>query len=137
MTHTTPSWTVARLFEQLANLSPLRIITVSGPSVFEAICSVGPFGVAGGYLNAMTTEYHWHLELQRCRYLRTRDEVHSRSGRRVLFFELAEELNGQPFVSIYLHRGKGEDFGPQRLMCFETLHQQLAEGITLAPELSS
>src|SRR5690606_650314 len=112
MTHSTLGWTVARLFNQLATLSPLRAITVCGPSVFEAICDVGPFGVAGGYLNAMTPEYHWHLELARCRFLRSCDEVHARSGRRVLFFELAEGPEQRPFVSIYLHRAKGEDFDP-------------------------
>ena len=53
-----PGWSHRRLFELLRSLSPLRVISISGPSVFEAICDFGPFGIAGGHLNAITDAYH-------------------------------------------------------------------------------
>lgn len=124
-------WTVRRFFEQLAELGPLRVITTSGPSVFETICEVGSFGVAEGYLNAITPIYHWHLELARCRFLRSGDRIHARSGRQVLFFELAEGPQHEPFVAIYLHRPKGEEFAADRAAHFAALHAQLAVGVEL------
>lgn len=121
-------WTARRLFEALRELSPLRVISPAGPSLFEAICAVGPFGIADGHLNAMTPEYHWHLRLDRFRHLTSKDEVHARSGRRVLFFELREEQGGEPFLWIYLHRGKGEEIGARREERFAELHRELAAG---------
>jgi len=47
-------WPARRVFEELRELGALRVISVSGPSIFEAICSLGAFGVADGWLNAMT-----------------------------------------------------------------------------------
>lgn len=120
-----------RFFKLLAALGPLRIISQSGPSTFEAICEVGPFGISDGYLNAITPSYHWHLKLDGFRHLRSRDEVHGRSGRRVLFFELRSEEEGEPFLLIYLHRGKGEDFAPERERLFLEAHQELRGGARL------
>ncbi len=121
-------WTLPAFFEALAGLGSLRVISRCGPSTFEAICEVGPFGVAHGHLNAITERYHWHLELARCRWLRSADEVHARSGRQVLFFQLAESAESAPFLAIYLYRGKGEEFEPQRLERFASLHRELAAG---------
>lgn len=127
-------WTVRRVFEALVDLSPLRVISSTGPSVFEAIIHFEGFGIAMGYVNAMTPEYHWHVELARCRFVRSRDAVHERSGRRVLFLELAEGKGAAPFVLLYLHRGKGEDFAPERLETFAQLHAELEAGRELLPE---
>lgn len=129
--HLASVWTLPRVFDQLRELSPLRVITVVGPSVFETICEVSSFGVAQGYLNAMTPQYHWHIELDRCRWLVLRDEVHARSNRRVLLLELAEGPESKPFVSIYLHREKGQDFDPTRLACFEAMAREVGPGVAL------
>ncbi len=123
-----------RLFEELRALGPLRVISVCGPSVFEAICELGPFGVAGGWLNAITPAYHWHLDLERCAHLRSRDEVHTRSGRRVLFLELFEGERAAPFLTIYLHREKGEEFEADRLARFARIHATAAAGNALDGE---
>jgi hypothetical protein len=124
-------WTARRLFEALRDLGPLRVISPAGPSLFEAICAVGPFGIADGYLNAMTPDYHWHLRLDGFRHLTSKDEVHARSGRRVLFFELREAAGGEPFLWIYLHRGKDEEIGARREEIFAALHRELADGRTV------
>jgi putative heme iron utilization protein len=115
------------LFHELRALGPLRVISVAGPSTFEAILQLGPFGVAEGWLNSMTPDYHWHLDLDRCSGFRTRDAVHERSGRRVLYFELLE--GEAPFLAIYLHREKGTEFTPERLARFLTLHSAAEAGV--------
>lgn len=120
-------WNALRL------LGPLRIISICGPSVFEAITTVGPFGVAEGYLNVISESYHWHVDLKRCRHLRSQDAVHGRSGRRVLFFELREQAEGAPFLMIYLHRGKGEEFDEVREQAFAALHGIARNGLELLP----
>jgi hypothetical protein len=119
-------------FDALSALAPLRIISVCGPSVFEAICDFAGFGVADGWLNAITPEYHWHLDLGSFHHLRSRDEVHQRSGRRVLFFELRETAASEPFLLVYLHRGKGEELSNRRESGFRALHERFAEGRSLA-----
>ena len=124
-------WTLPRLFTELARLGELRVVSLAGPSVFEAICAVGPFGVAEGHLNAITERYHWHLDLARCRRLRSADETHARSGRRVLFFELAESAASPPFLSVYLYRPPREEFDPARERRFADLHAELASGVDL------
>lgn len=121
-----------RFFRELAPLSPLRIISRCGPSTFEALCDFGPHGFAAGHLNAITPAYHWHLRLAGFRYLRARDEVHARSGRRVLFFELAEAEGADPFLLVYLHREKGAEFEPEREAAFLALHAVLKDGAVLA-----
>ncbi len=125
------AWTHQRFFACLGGLSPLRIISISGGSVFEALCDFGPFGIARGHMNAMTDAYHWHVDLGRFRHLRSRDTVHARSGRRVLFFELAEGADEKPFLSIYLYRDKDADFGVAREKQFLELHAALEPGVAM------
>jgi len=116
-------------FDALRDLSPLRVISVVGPNVFESICRVDRYALADGYLNAITDAYHWHLELGRFRHLRARDEVHERSGRRVLFFELRESASDErPFLMIYVHRAKGVEFEPEREARFAALWERAAHG---------
>lgn len=110
------------------------MISISGPSVFEALCTFGPYGFAGGHMNAMTPAYHWHLKLSGLARVRTRDEVHARSGRRVLFFELYEPRASAPFLRIYLYRDKGAEFEPEREARFARAHAELAQGVEFVPE---
>lgn len=125
------AWTARRFFTSLSTLGRLRIISQSGPSTFEAICTVGPFGVASGYLNAITPAYHWHLRLDGFGHLVSRDEVHERSGRRVLFFELRGAEAADPFLRIYLYRDAGEEFAPERERSFDELHRELGAGVVI------
>lgn len=125
-------WTARELFDILAELGPLRVISQSGPSTFEAICEVEHFGIAHGFLNAITPQYHWHLDLSQLRHLRTRDEIHERSGRQVLFFELATEAGEVPFLFIYLHREKNMPFEEDRFRLFQRVHAELQDGTTMA-----
>ncbi len=136
-TTATSVWTLPRLFEELRHLGRLRVITITPGSVFEAICQVGPFGVAQGHLNVIRPDYHWHLDLDRVRFLATRDEVHARSGRRVLCFTLAESTESPPSVSIYLHRERDEELGAERELRFADLHAELATGVALVAEVPS
>ncbi len=119
-------------FDALRELGPLRVISVSGPSVFEAICRLDAYGIADGHLNAITDAYHWHVALERFRHLRSHDEVHARSGRRVLFFTLHEDAAAEPFLRIYLHRSRGEEFAPGREAAFGALHARLESGVAVA-----
>jgi len=128
-----PPWTHRRFFDLLTGLGRLRVISVSGPSVFEALCELGAYGIAGGHMNAITDAYHWHLGLARFRHLRSRDDVHARSGRRVLFFELREAAGEAPFLRIYVHREQGAGFEPEREKRFLEAHAELAGGAPLAP----
>lgn len=125
---TTTVGTARQLFEELTELGPLRVISVNGPSVFEAICELSSFGVADGWLNAITSEYHWHVRLEGVRHLRTRDEIYARSGRRVLYFELREGAGEEPFLLVYLHRDKGEEFDQWREQRFAAVHERYADG---------
>ena len=130
------AWTHRRFFDALGPLSPLRIITISGGSVFEALCDFGPYGIARGHMNAMTDAYHWHVDLARFRHLASRDAIHARSGRRVLYFELSEAAGEAPFLSIYLFRDKDADFDPSREKHFLDLHASLAGGVALLEDAS-
>jgi putative heme iron utilization protein len=121
-------WTARRLFSELRELGPLRVISQSGPSVFETLCRVDGFGVADGWLNAITPDYHWHLRLDGFGHLATFDRVHGRSGRRVLGFALAAAAGAAPFLEIYLHRGRDEEFGTEREARFAALHRELGAG---------
>lgn len=125
-------WTAPRFFELLQALGRVRVISICGPSVFEAICRVAPFEVRDGFLNLITDAYHWHLALDRIGHLRSRDTEHARSGRRVLFFELAERADAPPFLRIYVFRAAGEAFDPEVLTRFEDVHRELADGVALA-----
>lgn len=128
------AWTARRFFALLGSLGRLRVISQSGPSTFEALCTVGPFEIAHGFVNAITPDYHWHLALKRFRHLRSHDEVHARSGRRVLFFTLAEGPGEPPFLRIYLHREKGAEFDAAREAPFREAHGALRAGVAVQPE---
>jgi hypothetical protein len=127
-------WTHRRFFELLAALGPLRVISISGPSVFEALCRFGRHGFAEGHMNAITPEYHWHVDLARFRFARSRDDVHARSGRRVLFLELAEAPDARPFLSVYMHRAKDAEFEHVCEKAFLDAHAELAAGCEIAGE---
>ncbi len=129
---THPIDSARQLFGWLQSLGRLRIISQSGPSTFEALCEVGPHGFAGGYMNAITDAYHWHLKLDGLGHVRTQDKIHGRSGRRVLFLELRERAEAPPFLMIYLHREKGADFDPELEKRFLEGHAHLAQGRQLA-----
>ena len=123
-----PSVDVADVFDLIRQLGPIRVIQITGPSIFETICELDNFSIADGWFNAITPQYHWHLELERCRHLTTRDTIHERSGRRVLFFELREDPEQDPFLLIYLHRGKGEEFEADRDSLFADWHSRCSDG---------
>lgn len=118
-------------FALVRALGRLRVIHQSGPSTFEALCELGPHGFADGWMNAICPDYHWHLKLDGFGHVRSRDQAHARSGRRVLFFELRESAASKPFAFIYLHREKGEQLEPEREQAFLRAHEQLAEGAAL------
>lgn len=128
------AWTHRRFFELLAALGPLRVISISGASVFESLCRFERHGFADGHMNAIAPEYHWHVDLDRFRFARSRDEVHARSGRRVLFLELCESPDARPFLTIYLHRAKDAEFDPAFEKAFLAAHAELGTGRELASE---
>lgn len=127
-------WTPRRFFELLEALGRLRVISACGPSTFEALCALHSWTIERGFLNAITPEYHWHLAVSRLRHLRSADEVHARSGRRVLFFELRESDSADPFLRIYVHREKGAEFEPERERAFAAAHAELSGGVALSSE---
>lgn len=124
-------WSAARLFAQLAELGRLRVISQCGPSTFEALCTVESFELTRGFVNAITPAYHWHLAVKRFRHLRSHDETHARSGRRVLFFSLHEQPDADPFLRIYLHREPGAEFDAEREARFAEMHGEFAGGVDL------
>jgi hypothetical protein len=128
------AWTHRRFFTELGPLSPLRVVSQCGASTFEAICRFGAFDFAHGHMNAITPAYHWHIALARFRHVTSADRTHARSGRRVLFLELREQADAPPFLSIYLYRDRGAEFGAERERRFAALHAELAQGVTLARE---
>ena len=128
MPDTHAPWTAPDVFGLLRRLSPLRVISECGPSVFEAIVDFDRHGFAHGHMNAMTPTYHWHLALDGLGWIRTRDEIHERSGRRVLYLEFARSSKTPRFLSVYVHRDKGEDFDDARLGVFEAAHDDLRDG---------
>ena len=122
-------WTAQRFLDLLGNLGRLRVISVCGPSVFEALCSAGPYQDSGGSLNMFTDEFHWHLDTKRFSWLRSHDETHLRSKRRVLYFSLYERNNGiQPFLKIYVDRPAGAEFESNVETAFMTAHAELTSG---------
>lgn len=126
-------WTATRFFDLLPKLGRLRVISVCGPSVFEAICEAGPYAVQGGSIDMITPDFHWHFAHRRLGHLRSHDTTHRRSGRRVLFFELRERADQDPFLRIYVYRPKDADFEPSALDAFLSAHAELAEGVGVAP----
>jgi hypothetical protein len=129
------AWSHQRFFALLEGMGRLRVISQCGPSTFEALCTFGPFTLERGFMNAITPEYHWHLALARLRHVRSADEVHARSGRRVLFFELREREGDEPFLKIYLHRPPGAEFEDDRVRRFAEAHASLADGRALVSEV--
>jgi hypothetical protein len=116
----------------MASLSPHRVISQCGPSTFEAIAEFGPHGFASGHMNAITSAYHWHLRTSGFGAVRSVDTTHARSGRRVLFFELREHpTDERPFLLVYLHRERGEEFAPEREQRFLAAHVELKDGVAL------
>lgn len=126
-------WTAPRFFDLLNDLGRLRVISVCGPSVFEAICQAGPYEIVGDFLNMITDAYHWHFALKRLGHLRSFDTTHARSGRRVLYFELREQPEDDPFLRIYAYRPPRADFEPAVLERFAEAHRELAEGVAVEP----
>ena len=130
-------WTARRVFDLLAEVGPLRVISVCGPSVFEAICDFGEYEIRGGMLNAITAAYHWHFQLSRFGHVHSHDTIHKRSGRRVLFLELREEAGKDPFLLIYLYRPADTEFAPQQEKLFAVAHAELGDGKNLEKETSA
>ena len=108
------------------------MISICGPSVFESLCTAGPYEIADGSLNMVTDAFHWHVALSRFRHLQSHDSVHGRSGRNVLFFELRERADAAPFLRIYVYRAPGAEFDPEVARAFANAHAELAKGIELA-----
>ena len=52
----------------------------------------------------------------------------------MLFFELRERADAPPFLRIYVHREKGEEFDPQREGLFAAAHGELEKGAELAAQ---
>ena len=125
-------WSADRFFDLLQTFPRMRVILRTGPSVFEALCAPGAYSVQGRFLNVMTSEYHWHLDTSRWGFLKSCDEIHARSGRRVLFFSLYEEEEEGPFLQIYLYREPGEEFHPEVEATFLHAHDELQKGILLS-----
>jgi len=125
------TWPHRRFFELLGHLGRLRVISQAGASTFEAICGFGAFGIAQGHMNAITPEYHWHLALERFRHLRSFDAIYPRSGRRVLYFELRERPETEPFLHVFLHREPGAEFEAEREAVFLAAHRELEAGVEL------
>lgn len=124
-------WSHRRFFELLTQVAPLRVISSCGPSTFEAIIGFSDHTFAGRLMNAITPAYHWHLDLSGFGHLRARDEQHTRSGRRVIYFELRSEPADAPFLWIYLHRERGAEFEPEREKRFAEVFPALAGGVRL------
>ena len=126
-------WSADRFFDLLQTFSRMRVILKTGPSVFEALCAPGAYSIQGHFLNVITPEYHWHLDVSRFGFLQSFDEIHARSGRRVLFFSLSEKKgDDRPFLQIYLYRGPGEEFDPQIESGFMRAHEELQSGVWLS-----
>lgn len=128
-----PGWTVTRFFDLLPKLGRLRVISVCGPSVFEAICEAGAYSVEGGSLDMVTPAFHWHVAHERLRFVRSHDTEHERSGRRVLFFALRESEDAPPFLRIYVYRPPNEPFDPAVLDAFLAAHAEIGEGAAITP----
>jgi hypothetical protein len=124
-------WTHREFFALLGSLGRLRIICRCGPSTFEAICRLGPHGFARGHMNAITDAYHWHLRTAGFGHVRSHEAVHERSGRRVLYFELRESADREPFLLVYLYRPPREEFDARAEEHFLAAHAELGGGAAL------
>ena len=130
------NWSATRFFDLLPKLGRLRVISVCGPSVFEAICEAGSYTVERGSINMVTAEFHWHFAPARLSFLQSHDTVHARSGRRVLFFTLHEREDEAPFLRIYVYRRPNEEFDAAAADVFRTAHEDLASGVVVRAEES-
>ena len=119
-------------FDLLQTFPRIRVILMTGPSVFEALCAPGAYSIQGHFLNVITPEYHWHLDISKFGFLQSFDQIHARSGRRVLFFSLHEKETDRAFLQIYLYRGPGEEFDRKAESSFMRFHRELAEGVWLS-----
>ena len=126
-----PRWNAPRFLDLLQHLGRLRVISISGPSVFEALCHAGPYEERGGSLNMITEEFHWHLDRKRFRWLQSHDDTHARSKRRVLYFELSEQPELPPFLRIYVYRPAHSEFDPTVEAAFLAAHGELEKGRSL------
>ena len=122
------AWTARRFFNLLQHLGPLRVVSVSGPSVFEALCEIGPQAFSESSLNIITPQYHWNLSLDRFRHLRSVTRVHPKTGKITAFFELRDEANETPFLRIYLSPDPKIVGSCQRQPLFDEAHQSLQCG---------
>jgi len=132
--------TAERFFQRLSGLGPFRIIHQSGPSTFEAIAPIARAQVAGPFLNIICDEYHWHLKLVDLRWVESFDQIHARSGRRVLGFSLADgtpRSGGASFTRLYVHRAKDAEFDARVLAAFRELHAVFEWGAELVPTPAS
>ena len=125
-------WSADRFFDLLQTFPRVRVILMTGPSVFEALCTPGAYSIQGRFLNAITPEYHWHLDTSRFGFLKSSDQIHARSGRRVLFFSLHETESDEAFLQIYLYREPGAEFDPKVESSFLLAHEELSEGVRLS-----
>ncbi|MEZ7978277.1 MAG: hypothetical protein QMC74_01095 [Myxococcota bacterium] len=128
------TWSAERLFDLLPRLGQLRVISVCGPSVFEAICEATAYELLGGSINMITPAFHWHFAADRLGHLQSHDTIHRRSGRRVLFFELREHADQSPFLRIYVYRAVKTDFATSAISNFIEAHSELSNGIVITQE---
>ena len=126
-------WSASDFFRDLRAFPRIRVVLRTGPSVFEAICVPSDFGFQAGYLNAMTPEYHWHIDASRFGFVRSWDEVHARSDRRVLFFSLHEHQEAEAFLRIYIYRPPRQPFGEEIEDAFMRMHRAFEMGQKLLP----
>lgn len=122
------TWTAKRFFGLLQQLGPVRVVSVSGPSVFEARCEMGPRDFSEGSLNIITPQYHWNLALDRFRHLRSVTRVHPKSKRCTHFFELRDDPASPPFLRIYLAGGRASGESGRRERLFAAAHAALRSG---------
>ena len=127
----TDHWTARRFFDLLRHLGSLRVVSVSGPSVFEARCEIGPQDFSEGSLNIITPQYHWNLSLDRFRHLRSVTRVHPKTGEVTAFFELRDDCSETPFLRIYLSGGAN---GQQSERLFADVHPALQHGVDVVLE---
>ena len=128
MTERQKGWSASDFFGALKAFPRIRVVLTTGPSVFEAICVPSNFRFQSGHLNAMTPEYHWHIDVSRFTFARSWDEVHARSDRRVLFFSLHEKPEIEPFLRIYIYRPPRQPFGEEIENDFLQMHKAFSTG---------
>ncbi len=126
-------WSASGFFGGLKAFPRIRVVLTTGPSVFEAICVPSDFRFQAGHLNAMTPEYHWHIDVSRFAFVRSWDEVHARSDRRVLFFSLHEHQEAEAFLRIYIYRPPRQPFGEEIEDAFMRMHRAFEMGRKLLP----